>query len=169
MDITIRKEQESDFKQVYAINKIAFNGGLEAELVNNLRKADCDIISIVAEVKGKVIGHIMFSPIYIDNIIVGTGLAPLAVLPEYQRKGIGTKLSNQGLKEAKGRGYNLITVIGHPTFYPRFGFEKASNFGLKSQYNDIKDEEFMVLNPAKKFWENLTVYYRDEFKIFGAD
>lgn len=167
MNINIRKEKESDIEQIFALNKLAFCQGLEAEVVDNLRKADCDIISFVAEIDNKVVGHIMFSPVTINGEIIGMGLAPLGILPDYQKQGIGTKLVETGIKEVMDKEYRLISVIGHPKYYPRFGFVKASDNGLKSQYDDIADEAFMILNPDNKHWDNETIYYRDEFKIFG--
>lgn len=166
MDITIRKEKESDIDKVFAIHKTTFPQTKEAELVDELRKAPCDIISLVAATNNDIaVGHVMLSPVYIDGQLSGMGLAPLSVLPQYQNQGIGTKLTKIGIQEAIDKNYKLITVIGSPSFYNRFGFVCSSKYGLKSQYDDIAEENFMALSFDNKHWNNKTVIYRNEFEI----
>lgn len=171
MKLIIRKEKESDIKEIFEINKSAFGRNLESKLVDMLRIADCDIISLVAEFNGKIVGHIMFSPVYIDGKVAGMGLAPLAVLPEFQKQGIGTKLINAGIEEVK-KNYSLIILFGHETYYPKFGFVPASKFGLKCQYKlpeGVSEDVFMAMNFTYNKWNNKTVFLRDEFKISGFD
>lgn len=171
MDITIRKEKKSDIKEITKVNEAAFGRDLEAKIVDMLRAADCDIISLVAEKDNKVLGHIMFSPIYIDGKIAGMGLAPLAVLPDYQKQGIGSALIKKGIEEVR-KHYSLIILYGHPEYYPKFGFVPASKVGLKSQYklpDDVPEDVFMAINFTDKIWDNKIAYLRDEFKICGFD
>ena len=93
-------------------------------------------------------GHILFTPVRIESAerrVVGMGLAPMAVLPDRQRQGIGSKLVRQGLDILRERGCPFVVVVGHPEYYPRFGFEPASAHGLGSQWEGVPDEAFMVL------------------------
>jgi putative acetyltransferase len=105
-------------------------------------------LSLVAEINGKVVGHILFFPI---NIISGEksyevlSLAPVAVLPKLQRKGIGKKLVIEGLKKSKDIGFKAVVVLGHPTYYPKFGFEPASKWNIKPPIEDVPDETSMAL------------------------
>lgn len=170
MNLIVRKEKESDIGEVYKLNKEAFSQlaiskGLEADLVNNLRKANCDIISLVAEVESKVVGHIIFSPVYINGEIAGMSLSVMAVLPDFQKQGIGSALIKAGIEEVKNKNYSLIIVLGHPEYYPRFGFIPASRYGLKSTY-EIPDEVFMALNFNDQKWDNAIIDYREEFNVF---
>ncbi len=165
MGYIIRQEAEKDIQAVYDLNKVAFEQGLEGGLVNALRKSDADVISLVAESDGKITGHIMFSPVYIDGEVAGMGLAPMAVLPGYQKQGIGSALIDEGLKIAQNKGYSLVVVLGHPEYYPKFGFVPASKYGLKSTY-EVPDEVFMAINYNEYVWDYKTIHYRDEFKIF---
>lgn len=163
MDLIIRNETTHELEETRKLNIIAFEQDAEANLVDNLRKAGCEIISLVALKEGKTVGYIMFSPVTVDNQVVGMGLAPMAVLPEYQKQGIGSLLVKEGIKQVKEKGYNLIIALGHPEYYPKFGFEPACKYGLKSEY-EVPDEVFMVLVFDKnlKFKDKL-IKYRHEF------
>ena len=146
MKIKIRPETKRDLAKIREINTAAFDTEAEANIVDNLRKSSIPVISLVAEVNGKVVGHILFSPATLsDNQpdVKIAGLAPMAVLPEFQNQGIGTDLVKQGLKRCTANGYNAAVVLGHPDFYPRFGFEPAARFGIKCEY-DVPHEAFMI-------------------------
>ena len=96
----------------------------------------------------KIVGHIFFSPVTIDHEdtqVIGMGLAPMAVLPEFQNQGIGSLLVKEGLRRIKETECPFIIVLGHIHYYPRFGFERASKYGLKCQWHDVPDEAFMVM------------------------
>lgn len=146
--IEIRPEQAEDFAQVYRVNALAFETEDEAKLVEKLRKVEPHI-SLVAETDGKIVGHIFFSPMTFENEKTDfLGLAPMAVLPEFQNQGIGSKLVREGLQTALEKGFTAVFVLGHPNYYPRFGFETAKTKGLTCEY-DVPDEFFMVLELEK--------------------
>jgi len=143
----IRPENTDDIKRIREINTSAFGEVSEADLVDALRESGVPIISLVAEEDKTVIGHIMFSPVTINNgcsAISVAGLAPMAVLPEFQRKGVGSMLVKEGLKHCKQTGYSAVVVLGHPEYYPRFGFLPSVIYGIKSEY-DVPENVFMIL------------------------
>ena len=142
----IRTERESDWEGVYQINTSVFETPAEAKLVDALREQAHLLISLVAEEEGDIVGHILFSPVTLighPNFKM-MGLAPMAVALEWQGKGIGSALVKEGLKRCKEIDSAAVVVLGHPTYYPRFGFVPASRFGINSEY-DVPDEVFMVL------------------------
>jgi len=142
----IRAEKENDRDAVYAVNVLAFETPSEANLVDTLREQAQPIVSLVAEDNGEIVGHIMFSPVSLSghpNLKV-MGLAPMAVAPEHQRKGIGSALVRAGLEQCKELGFTAVVVIGHPEYYPRFGFSPSSRFGIDSEY-EVPEEVFMAL------------------------
>jgi putative acetyltransferase len=146
----IRPESPIDHPAVYEINRRAFGQPAEAGLVEVLRRKSDAHISLVAERDGQVIGHILFTPVTIDvgggrlARLRAMGLAPMAVLPEFHRQGIGSELVRRGLTACRDVGYEAVVVLGHPDFYPRFGFVPASTFGLTCEYN-VPDPVFMVI------------------------
>ena len=142
----IRPEVEQDREAVYALNRAAFESNTEADLVNALRIQANPNISLVAEEAGEIVGHIMFSPATLsaDSATPVIGLAPMAVIPRRQRQGIGSALVRSGLEACKKLGYLAVFVLGHPQYYPRFGFVPASRFGISPVY-DVPDEVFMAL------------------------
>lgn len=142
----IRAEKESDRKGVYDINVSAFETLSEANLVDALRDQAQPVISLVAEDDGDVVGHIMFSPVSLaghPNLKV-MGLAPMAVVPDHQKKGIGSELVLAGLEQCKQLGFSAVVVLGHPAYYPRFGFSPSSRFGIDSEY-EVPEEVFMAM------------------------
>jgi putative acetyltransferase len=143
---SVRLETPDDWRAVREVNELAFGQPTEADLVDALRQAVRPFISLVATENNTVVGHISFSPITIgaDPVPAGMGLAPMAVVPERQNCGIGSQLVRAGLEECRRHGCDLIVVVGHPTYYPRFGFEPASRKGLTCEY-PVPDEVFMVL------------------------
>jgi putative acetyltransferase len=162
----IRREQPQDVTEIRRVNVRAFGRDQEASVVDKLRK-DCNsILSLVAFTDGKVVGHILFSPVVVEGKhgrLVGTGLAPLAVLPEYQRKGIGTQLMQMGISRIKEGGCPYIIVIGEPEYYTRFGFEQAGRFGISCEWN-VPYETFMILILDRKAVNGITgvARYRQE-------
>ncbi len=144
--IDVRPEIAADVESIRAVLLDAFPGPAEADLVEALRKDAEGSISLVAEEAGQIVGHIMFSPVTLEEKSVAykmAGLAPMAVRSSHQRKGIGARLVKEGLKACQAEGYRVVVVLGHPEYYPRFGFEVSTQFGLKSQY-DVSEEVFMA-------------------------
>ena len=146
--ITIRLEKPEDIPFVRIINERAFGQPAEADIVDKLRQNCPEALSLVAEDEGYIIGHILFTPVIVETdekSIQGMGLGPMAVLPERQREGIGSIIVEYGLKVLQDRSCPFVIVLGHAEYYPRFGFEIASKYGLTSQWDGVPDEAFMVL------------------------
>jgi len=142
----IRAETTEDHDAIHRVNALAFGRRNEADLVDGLRANASPSVSLVAVVDEQVVGHIFFSPVSIESdtgAFTAMGLAPMAVLPEYQNQGIGSRLIREGLKGCQSLGHDIVVVLGHPNYYPRFGFTPASLKGLRSEY-DVPDEVFMV-------------------------
>ncbi len=142
----IRAEDESDRAAVHAVNVSAFETPSEANLVDSLRQQVRPVVSLVAEENGAVVGHIMLSPVSLSGHpdLKVMGLAPMAVAPEHQRKGIGSALVRAGLKQAKQLGFAAVVVLGHPKYYLRFGFSPSSRFSIDCEY-DVPEEAFMAM------------------------
>jgi putative acetyltransferase len=141
--MNIRFEQPGDIEKIRELNLQAFETDAEANLVDVLRNTAVELISMVAEENGEVIGHILFSPVALAGGLRIMGLAPMAVLPDWQNRGVGTKLVNAGLQACEEAGYEAVVVLGHADYYPRFGFVPSVNYGIKSEY-DVPPEVFMV-------------------------
>ena len=142
----IRAEKGNDQGAVYAVNASAFETSSEANLVDALREQAHPVISLVAEKNEAVVGHIMFSPVSLSGhpALKIMGLAPMAVAPEYQCNGIGSALVRAGLEQCKQLGFATVVVLGHPGYYPRFGFSPSSRFGIDSEY-DVPEDVFMAM------------------------
>ena len=146
----IRKEEPKDYKATEQVVFEAFkeapmSDGDEYNLVNRLRKSDEFIseLSLVAEIDQKIIGHIILTKIKIDEFD-SLALAPVSVLPEFQGQGIGAQLIKKSHEIAKSLGYKSIILLGHPEYYPRFGYKKASDWNIKAPF-DVPDEAFLAL------------------------
>lgn len=166
--LEIRKEMPKDYDSVRIINDLAFKQSKEGDIVDKLRENCKDILSLVAVLEGKVVGHILFSPAqikYRGKVRTGMGLAPMAVLPEFQNQGVGSGLIKEGIRQIKETDCPFIIVLGHEDYYPKFGFERASIYGLKSQWKSVPDEVFMVMIINKSVMSGITgiVEYRSEF------
>ncbi|MCG7994507.1 MAG: N-acetyltransferase [Candidatus Thiodiazotropha taylori] len=143
--IEIRKEEAKDREAIHQLNSVAFDNGPEAVLVDKLRISCQDYLSFVAVEEGSVIGHILFTPASMeDSSAAGMGLAPMAVLPSHQGEGIGSRLVRYGLEYLRDAGCPFVIVLGHPDYYPRFGFELASKYQIHSQWEGVPDEAFMI-------------------------
>lgn len=149
MSIEIRKETEADKAAIFEINAAAFETQAEAKLVDILRVSADPLISLVAVEGDEVVGHILFTPVTLDSYddLALMGLAPMAVAPSRQHRGIGTQLVNAGLERCKELGIGAVVVLGHAEYYPRFGFRPASRWGIGSEY-DVPDDVFMLLELA---------------------
>ena len=165
--VRIREEQPQDIKAVREVNIRAFGQIQEADIIDKLRQNCSDLPSLVALKQNQVVGHILFSPVIVDNkdgTAQGMGLAPMAVLPEHQRQGFGSELIRAGIEKLKSRRCPFVIVLGHPAYYPRFGFEPASLYGIRSEW-EVPDNVFMILMLNKSKMRDISgvVRYRGEF------
>lgn len=138
MSPTIRPETTDDHAAIREVNRLALDGEGEARLVDALRSGGYARISMVAEQEGQIVGHIFFSVLTIatpQGEIEALSLAPLAVVPSHQRRGIGSSLVREGLRACREDGYRIVIVLGHPEFYPRFGFSAKLAEPLRSPYS----------------------------------
>jgi putative acetyltransferase len=141
----IRAELPSDADGIRVLNRQAFKGDAEAKLVDLLRERGRNIVSLVAVEDGQVVGQVLFTEVSVTPTASykGVGLAPMAVLPGFQNRGIGTELGTRGLSLCRDLGYDFAVVLGHTDYYPRFGFKKASDFSIGNDYE--VDDPFMAL------------------------
>ncbi len=149
MTIIIRPERPEDYAAVEEINRLAFGQENEVRLVVAIRQAKGfdHALSLVAIRADEAVGHILFSPIHIESDqgeIPALALAPMAVLPNFQRQGIGSALVREGLDSCRQLGHAVVVVVGHPGFYPRFGFVPAASHGIRAPF-EVPDEAFRVL------------------------
>jgi putative acetyltransferase len=157
----IRPEQPTDYLAIREVNVLAFDHREnEANLVEAIRRTPEFIptLSLVAEVDGQVVGHVLFSPIIIDTPhgqVPAISLAPIAVSPQYQNQGIGTALIRHGLGECRRLGHRIVVILGHPDYYPRFSFAPASRWGLQSPWPEAGDA-FMALELQPGALEGIT-------------
>ncbi len=167
-EIRIREERPSDIPAIRDLNQRAFDGNEEATIVDALRSTGAASASLVAVKDDRVVGHILFSPVSIEtpSVTAGAiGLAPLAVLPEFQGKGIGSLLVREGLEKLRRAGHAAVVLVGHPAYYPRFGFVPARQYGLRCEF-DCSAEAFMALELHPGSLSGLdggVVRYRREF------
>lgn len=164
----IRLEQAADIPAVRALNTLAFGRPGEAALVDQLRAGCLDCLSLVACQGKQIVGHALFSPVVIETTsraVTGMGLGPVAVLPEFQRQGIGARMIAAGLAMLRRDACPLVVVLGHHEYYARFGFAPASRHGLRCQWDGVPDEAFMALVLSPEAMRGVTgvVRYCAEF------
>ncbi|MCQ1534487.1 N-acetyltransferase [Methanosarcina sp. KYL-1] len=170
MPLTIRPETPTDYPGISEVNDLAFGQPAEGKLVEKLRKNPKFVprLSLVAETEGKIVGHILFFPIIIKSANgkekETISLAPVSVLPEFQKQGIGGELIKEGLKACRELGYDSVIVLGHPEYYPRFGFEPTVKWGIKDPFG-APEEAFMALELKEGALEGAggVVEYPEEF------
>lgn len=149
MRLTIRKEQSSDIKAIHTLECAAFGRREEADIVDKLRAADALWLSQVALHEGEIVGHAAYSLVTItdaERTCEFPALGPIGVLPQFQRRGIGAALIEAGFEAVQKAGFGLLFLVGHPGYYPRFGFQPASPLGFSSDYvsDPQRHEHFMV-------------------------
>jgi putative acetyltransferase len=165
--IRIREESPADAAGIQAVLENAFGKNTEADLVDRLRVNGGAALSLVAEDDGRIVGHALFTTVMLGTRprpIEGMGLGPLAVLPEFQKRGIGGKLIRDGARRLHEYGCPYIVVLGSPDYYPRFGFEPASRFHVRCEW-DVPEGAFMLL-PLDRYRMQACsglVTYREEF------
>ncbi len=164
----VRPEKLNDRAAIRSINERAFGQPTEADIVDTLRARCADHVSLVAEVDEQIVGHIFFTLVTIQpgaEELAGMGLAPMAVLPEFQRQGVGSALVRAGIATLRKACCPFIVVLGHPKYYTRFGFVPASRHALACQWEGVPDDAFMVLilDEASMTGVSGVARYRDEF------
>lgn len=166
--VEIRAEAPGDRGAVREVNEAAFGRPDEAALVDALRDAGAPLVSLVAVEGGEIVGYVLFSPVSVEpkppDGFSASGLAPLAVLPERQRLGAGSRLVGEGFEVCRRSGYDAVFVLGDPAYYRRFGFATAATRGLRCEF-PAPDEAFMVaeLRPGALDGVHGLVRYRPEF------
>lgn len=164
----IRRETAWDVPDVRRVVTAAFGRSAEAKLVDKLRDADGFVpeLCLVAERSHVIIGHIMFTRITLDGDRPEKvlALAPVSVVPAFQNHGVGSALIREGLARADEKGEPLVVVLGHPDYYPRFGFVTASTMGIKPPWPVDPEEAFMA-KPLSAYREDMvgTITYPPEF------
>ncbi len=144
--VTVRPERDGDAPAIRGVNLAAFGQPAEADLVDALRRNRAVLLSMIAELDGELVGHILFSPVVIDrpgSQVAAVGLAPMAVAPGHQRAGIGSRLVRAGLDALRDAGQRAVVVVGHPGYYPRFGFIPGADRGVRWEHGH--DDAFFVL------------------------
>lgn len=167
MNIIIQEEMPIHYQDVREILLTCFEREAEGNLVAALRENGKVIISLVALQDEEVIGHVMFTPVTTSpsSEARGLGLAPLAVKPKYQKHGIGARLVEEGLRRCAELGCDYVVLLGNPKYYRRFGFGKASNFGMQNEYG--VDEPFMLVKLSDRNLQDGLVQYCPEFSFFS--
>ena len=164
MRIEVREERRTDLEAIREVNRRAFGQDQEADLIDALRSSGAASLSLVATVDEHIVGHIMYSPISVGDGFTGAALGPMAVLPEHQRRGIGSKLVDAGNRKIKDEGWPFILVRGHSNYYPRFGFAPACNHGIRCEW-EVPQDVFMLLVLDRDRTQDVSglAKYRDEF------
>lgn len=163
---TIRRETSADQAAIREVHRRSFPSEAEGELVDALREARRLTISLVAEVEGAIVGHVAFSPVTAGETM-GLGLAPVAVLPDYRRRGIAAELIRAGLAEAARIGGGYAVVLGEPEYYGRFGFRPAAEWGLHDAYGGGDAFQALSFQPGAIPRGAGLVRYAPEFDRFA--
>jgi putative acetyltransferase len=167
--IKIRSEKSTDIEAVRRVNNEAFGRKVEAEMIDKLRRRGVMPISLVAEQNGEVVGHIQFNPVEVksgsSSFSIMT-LGSMAVITALQKKGIGSELVNAGLDECRRIGHHVVVVLGHPTYYPRFGFVPARGKGIECEFVEAPDDAWMIveLKPGALAGRTGTAYFPREYR-----
>lgn len=172
-DVLIRPEAREDLDGIRRVNWLAFEGGPEAGMVDALRAADAVTLSMVAVIGAEVVGHVLATPVTVrtdhgEEPLVGLG--PVAVLPEQQGRGIGTLLIETTLELLREARHAGVVVLGHPNYYPRFGFIPAGRWSLQWDH-EAPDEAFMALELSPGLLTDITgvVRFRPELLAAGPE
>ncbi|GAB4578042.1 MAG: hypothetical protein Fur0022_07740 [Anaerolineales bacterium] len=164
---TLREETPEDTAGVRKVEELAFGRPDEADIVDGIRARGGVTLSLVVVEGDEIIGHVLFSPVTIADgkrVVEGVGMGPVAVLPSHQKMGVGSALCHAGLVELAARGHSIAVVLGHPEYYPRFGFKSAEDYGLRCKW-DVPPGVLMVKELKLDALEGVTgmVAYATEF------
>jgi putative acetyltransferase len=164
----VRRERPGDAPAVRRVVAAAFGRPEEADLVEALRAGGRVTLALVAVLGGDVVGHVVFSPVRVEEPGGGwaaVALGPLAVAPAYQGRGIGTVLVRRGLAACRRAGHGVVFVVGHPAYYPRFGFRPAAPSGIGCEL-PVSEAAFMLieLRPGALDGRRGVVRYAPEFR-----
>ena len=170
MRVIIEAEAEDDYEQITRLHTLAFKGDREARLVEQLRKTPKYVpeLSLVAKYKNAVIGHVLFYPIRVNahggRECASLALAPVSVIPDFQNRKVGTRLIEEGLGRARKLGFKSVIVVGHSEYYPRFGFKRASEYGISAPF-EVPDNCLFAIELEKGALENCRgkIEYPHEF------
>lgn len=169
MPPTIREEKLSDYEAIRRVNETAFGSPAEADLVDALRRSGYVIASLVAETEAGVVGHLLFSRLTIETekeTVSAASLAPMAVAPEVQRQGIGSRLVEAGLAICRERRERMAFVLGHPAFYPRFGFSSELAKSIACPFGEGEAWMALELIPGSLSGVTGRVVYPPPFAMF---
>jgi putative acetyltransferase len=166
--IIIRPEKPEHVQGVRMVEEQAFHRAGEADLVDRLRGRGAVMLSLVAVENGLVLGHILFSPVTIGagpDALHAQGMGPVAVLPERQKEGIGSRLIRAGLEECRQANVPAVVVLGNPKYYARFGFGPARRFGIRFPDANVPEDAFQVIELRRGALEGHPgdVIYQPEF------
>jgi putative acetyltransferase len=169
MTVLIRTEEPADQAFIHQVHLASFPSAVEARLVDELRAAGRLTLSLVALVNGQLVGHIGFSPVTAPGPAAGLGLAPVAVIPPLQGRGIGSALINEGLELCRRAGFGFVVLVGEPDYYSRFGFAPARGWGLEDQYQAGDAFQALELRPNVIPRDGGLVRYSPEFESSGSE
>lgn len=169
MTIEFRDERITDHGSIRTVHELSFPTAVEAKLVEALRNAGNLTISLVCCDRNSVVGHVVFSPVTVNETAIGLGLGPVAVLPQYRQRGIAAELIRAGLEKSKTLGYEYVVVLGDPAYYRRFRFEAASNWGLLDEYGGGSAFQALELRDGAIPSRGGKVRYSPEFAIAAED
>ena len=165
--VNIRPEQPRDVSAIYGVNAACFPGDDEARLVDLLCAAGNLSVSLVADDGGLIVGHVAFSPVNTAAGVIGAGLGPLAVLDSHRRQGTAAELVRAGLEACREMGFGWCVVLGEPSYYGRFGFRPAPEFGLSDEYGGGEAFQVIELIPNALPVNAGLVRYAPEFASLG--
>jgi putative acetyltransferase len=164
----IRPETEADRSAIRAVNEAAFKTSIEADIIEALRARPTEVLSLVADSDDAAVGHILFSQVTLADHpkLKLFGLGPMAVVPRFQRSGVGSALVREGLAQCRQRGVDAVVVLGHPEYYPRFGFVPASRHAIRSEY-DVPENVFMIVELKPRALDGVSGLVRYD-EAFGS-
>lgn len=168
--LVIRRETSADYEQIRELNRAAFGVDTEANLVDDLRAGGHIVVSSVAELDGNVVGHVLFCNVLLESpdgeSIPALSLGPISAHPDYQRQGIGSSLLRAAIASCRDAGHRIVVVLGHPDYYPRFGFSPTLAEPLTSPFGSGEIWMALELQPGSLDGVSGAVRYPEPFQAF---